>query len=71
MTLKQIASRFPNLSVGEVIYVCSNGVSFNKGTESDRRKLARAYSFSKGLVAPEKVEKKAKKSKASSKENND
>jgi hypothetical protein len=59
MTLKNIASRFPNLKVGEVIYVFANGVIFNKGTNDERRKNARAYSF-RHNTSYEVVEKKAK-----------
>ena len=71
MTLKNIASRFPNLEVGEVIYVFANGVIFNKGTNDNRRKLARAHGFKHNL-SYETVEKKAKPSKEDkAEENND
>ena len=69
MTLKNIASRFPNLQVGEVIYVFANGVIFNKGTNDARRKNARAYGFKHTSIKMEKVEKKVKPE--STKDNND
>ena len=57
ITKEQIASRFPDLPVGEVIYVCSNGVVFNKKGDDEvkRSKLARQYSQRQNLTPPEKV----------------
>lgn len=52
---KNIASLFPDLAVGEVIFVCSNGVWFNKGTEAERQTRARRYCERLGLPKPEKV----------------
>lgn len=73
MTIKEMSNRFPFLEEGEVIYVCSNGVFFNKGTEAERRKRARHYCFANGLQEPERVEKKKKaaKPKKAAEENND
>ncbi len=71
MTLKEIASRFPDLKVGEVIYVFANGVVFNKGTNDARRKNARAYGFKHPSIKMEMVEKKPKKVKESTDDKND
>jgi len=55
MTKQEITNRFPDLAVGEVIYICSNGVVFNQGTEKERSKFARRYCEDMKFVAPEKV----------------
>ena len=55
MSLKEIANRFPDLDVGEVIYICSNGVVFNQGTEKERSKFARRYCERQKMDAPLKV----------------
>lgn len=67
MSIKDIESRFPFLAEGEVIFLCSDGVFFNQGTEENRRKLARAYCFKHLLDAPERIEKKAKPARVSNK----
>lgn len=68
MSREEIESRFPFLKEGEVIFLCSDGVFFNIGTEEQRRRRARNYSFRKGYAAPQKIEKpKAEAPKKSSK----
>jgi hypothetical protein len=54
MSPKEITNRFPDLKVGEVIYICS-GVVFNRGTEEERSRFARRYCERMRCDAPEKV----------------
>jgi hypothetical protein len=56
---EEMSNRFSFLKEGEVIYVCSTGLFFNKGDESERRRRARHYCFDHGLDTPVKVVGKA------------
>ena len=55
MNPENIASRFPNLKEGEVAFVSSNGVLFNKGTEAEREAFANRYCWRMKFANPQKV----------------